>query len=73
MDGDHRAEAVYLDGINCFDLCMPGGYVIFDDWDWTDTTGAKITQIGIQKFLDEKKGQYKLLACSNNNVEVQKL
>lgn len=54
IDGDHRPESVYLDGINSFKLCKIGGFIIFDDYLWGDTG------LGIDKFLDEFSGKYEL-------------
>jgi predicted O-methyltransferase YrrM len=47
IDGDHRPESVYLDGVNCLDLCKPNGYILFDDYNWRDT------HKGIDRFLNE--------------------
>jgi predicted O-methyltransferase YrrM len=55
IDGDHRPDSVYLDGINCFELCKNNGYILFDDYLWKDTGK------GIDRFLEEKNGQYELL------------
>ena len=32
IDGDHRADAVYIDAINSYTLCKIGGIIIFDDY-----------------------------------------
>lgn len=53
IDGDHRAEGVYLDAINCFELCKKNGIILFDDYLWEDYTGEKSTKEGIDKFLKE--------------------
>jgi hypothetical protein len=66
IDGDHRPESVYLDGVNCFELCKVGGYILFDDYLWKDTG------IGIDKFLGEYVGKYELL-IKNNQVLIKKI
>lgn len=55
IDGDHRPEGVYVDGINSFILCKNGGYILFDDYSWENTG------VGIDKFLKEYDGEYSLI------------
>jgi len=55
IDGDHRPESVYIDAINCFDLCKNGGYILFDDYLWKDT------KLGINKFIEEYKNQLEIV------------
>jgi predicted O-methyltransferase YrrM len=66
IDGDHRPESVYLDGVNCFELCKIGGHILFDDYLWNNT-GA-----GIDKFLEEYEGKYELLV-NNYQVLIKKI
>ena len=66
VDGDHRPESVYLDGLDSFDLCSIGGYILFDDYKWKDT------HIGIDKFLSEKNGQYEEV-IRNEQIMIKKL
>jgi predicted O-methyltransferase YrrM len=54
IDGDHRPDGVYIDGINSFKICKKDGFILFDDYQWGDTS------VGIDKFLNEYKGKYKL-------------
>lgn len=49
VDGDHREEAVYLDGKMAFDLCRVGGYILFDDYEGYDPG----TKSGVDRFLTE--------------------
>ena len=53
IDGDHRASAVYLDGINSFKLCKSGGIIIFDDYSWGTMYGDESTNKGIDRFIEE--------------------
>lgn len=48
IDGNHNEENVYFDGCWCFAITKVGGYILFDDFDWRETTKA-----GIDKFLNE--------------------
>ncbi len=61
IDGDHRPEGVYIDAVNCFIMCKPGGYIIFDDYGWENTG------IGIDKFLQEYAGKY---SCVDKGAQV---
>ena len=53
IDGDHRSEAVYKDGVGCFELCKPGGYILFDDYTWGTADDPHTTRKGIDRFLLE--------------------
>jgi predicted O-methyltransferase YrrM len=53
IDGDHRASAVYLDGVNSFKLCKSGGIIIFDDYSWGTMYGDESTNKGIDRFIEE--------------------
>jgi len=59
IDGDHSPEQVYKDAVNIFKKMKIGGIILFDDYLW-EINGMK-TKIGIDKFLDEYIGKYKLL------------
>ena len=66
IDGDHRPETVYLDAMNCFELCSTDGYILFDDFKWKDTF------LGIDKFLTEKKNLFVEL-IRNDQLLIKKL
>lgn len=66
IDGDHRPDIIYLDGINSFELCKKGGYILFDDYGWQDAG------IGIDKFLNVYQGKYKL-CLKEYQVLIQKI
>jgi predicted O-methyltransferase YrrM len=54
IDGDHRASAVYLDAVNCFELCKKGGIILFDDYSWgKEIYSSEATSYGIDKFTQE--------------------
>lgn len=71
IDGDHRASAVYLDAVNSFALCKPGGYILFDDYNWGEQYNEESTNKGIDKFLDEYKDSITILIKSDQ-VLIQK-
>lgn len=51
IDGSHKADDVFLDGVNSFKYLKKGGIIFFDDF-----LGGVITEsspiIGIKKFID---------------------
>ena len=51
IDGSHKADDVFLDGVNSFKYLKKGGVIFFDDF-----LGGVITEsspiIGIKKFID---------------------
>lgn len=56
IDGDHREESVYKDGNNYWDLCKIGGYILFDDYQYTGHETAK----GIDRALEGRN--FKVIA-----------
>lgn len=56
IDGDHTEEAVFQDGVFCFNHLRPGGHLLFDDYGWSDET-----HIGIDRFLKNFEGRYDLV------------
>jgi FkbM family methyltransferase len=50
IDGDHREEAVFNDGMQCLDICRVGGHILFDDYTWSEGTKR-----GIDRFLEAKR------------------
>lgn len=46
IDGDHREDAVYYDGVGAFKVLKKGGFILFDDYEWRDETKR-----GIDKFI----------------------
>lgn len=67
VDGDHREEVVYQDGMKYFQHLPSGGLMLFDDYGWRDDTKR-----GIDKFLtDEAHGMEVLV--KDYQVLVRKL
>lgn len=56
IDGDHHKAAVLQDGIYSFDLLRAGGYLLFDDYDWSQETAD-----GIEEFLAIKGDSLEIL------------
>ncbi|MDA1120873.1 MAG: FkbM family methyltransferase [Bacteroidetes bacterium] len=57
IDGDHRENAVNADANLYWNLVNDqGGIMLFDDYEWSDGTKK-----GIDRFLADKAGQYKIL------------
>lgn len=70
VDGNHETEYVYADGKMSFDKVKPGGYIIFDDYDWIQT------KKGINMFLYEYLSKIKIIEnkwTNNLQVIIQKL
>lgn len=55
--------AVYDDGVGAFDVLKPGGIIAFDDYMWGDgmLDQTLAPRPGVDKFLEEYMGQYKML------------
>lgn len=41
IDGSHQAPDVLCDAVLGFRLCKPGGYIVFDDYLWTDRSATE--------------------------------
>ena len=57
VDGNHKTEYVYLDGIMALEKVKVGGYIVFDDYYaiW------KQTMVGIDKFLAQFKDKIDII------------
>lgn len=63
IDGDHTEKAVYRDANNAWALLKTEGILAFDDYLWGSDVHPELRpQLAIDKFLEEKQGQYKLLS-----------
>jgi predicted O-methyltransferase YrrM len=71
IDGDHRADPVYNDGVLSFELCKPNGYILFDDYEWGSEFGNDAPKIGIDKFLNTYKDKIQVIS-KNGQVLVKK-
>ncbi|SKA84990.1 Methyltransferase domain-containing protein [Prosthecobacter debontii] len=60
IDADHRAEAVLTDAVLAWPILLPGGVLIFDDYEW-EKAGQKPPKLGIDAFLQVFAGQFEVL------------
>jgi len=67
VDGSHDPEDAYADGVGAWKLLNPGGVMLFDDYLYPHEP----TRNGVDKFLDEFRGQYETVIC-NYQYGVQK-
>ena len=56
LDGDHREDEIFNDGMEAFRCCLKQGYILFDDYGWRAETKA-----GIDKCLRKLTGLYELV------------
>jgi hypothetical protein len=62
IDGSHLAADVYSDATLMWPMMLPGGIVIFDDYEWEDNIGTlSHPKVGIDCFLDAFSGQYRIV------------
>lgn len=63
VDADHTADAAYKDGCNSWNVLNQNGILAFDDYLWGEglPDQSLAPRPGIDKFLDERSGQYHLL------------
>lgn len=67
VDGDHRPEAVYLDGVECFKILRLQGFLLFDDYTWSEGTKS-----AIDKFIKEYEDKI-IVVAKNEQVLIQKI
>lgn len=68
VDGNHSALMAYSDGTGAWKLLKQGGVMLFDDYEYPHEP----TKEGIDKFLEEHKGQYEVI-LTNYQLAVKKL
>ena len=63
IDGDHTANGAYLDAHLSWNTLKPYGIMAFDDYQWSHESGEEMLKPkpGIDRFLEEHKGEYHLL------------
>jgi predicted O-methyltransferase YrrM len=58
VDGSHHAADVYSDGALAWPMIMPGGLLVFDDYEWDPMSNNPRPKLGIDAFLAAFAGQY---------------
>jgi hypothetical protein len=72
IDGDHTEKAVYRDATDAWPLLKAEGILAFDDYLWgNDVHPSLRPRFAIDRFLEEKQGEYVLLS-QDYQVWVQK-
>jgi hypothetical protein len=72
IDGDHTEKAVYRDAVNAWELLKSEGILAFDDYLWgQDVHPSLRPMLAIDRFLEEKQGEYELLS-KDYQVWIQK-
>lgn len=61
IDADHEAKSVILQAGLVWDRLVPGGILIFDDYEWQHPQGKLPPKPGIDAFLQFYEGEYTLL------------
>lgn len=64
IDGDHRTNAVLMDGEGCLNLCKEGGFILFDDYGWGRNDGNFDCGKGIDMFLQKEKDKIEIISKS---------
>lgn len=60
IDGDHTADAVYQDAVNCLTLLKPGGWMLFDDVrNWVYKRKDHVRH-GIERFVGDYGSRVRL-------------
>jgi hypothetical protein len=72
IDGDHTEKIVYADAIGAWPRLKTEGILAFDDYLWgQDVHPSLRPKLAIDRFLEEKQGEYTLLS-QDYQVWVQK-
>lgn len=72
IDGDHTEKAVYRDATNAWPLLKAEGILAFDDYLWGQDVHPELRpKLAIDRFLEEKQGEYVLLS-QDYQVWIQK-
>jgi predicted O-methyltransferase YrrM len=62
IDGSHCSADVYSDGVLTWSMLVPGGIMIFDDYEWEYMPEPRSNpKLGIDSFLHAFKGQYRII------------
>jgi len=64
IDGDHSTSAVWKDAILSMPLLLKGGFILFDDYDWSE--GKSNPKEAIDHFESHFKGYIQKIPTYNN-------
>jgi predicted O-methyltransferase YrrM len=64
VDGSHFPADAYSDAVLCWSMLVPGGVLIFDDYDWDLMQEHERPKSGIDAFLKTIEGHYRVLHCA---------
>lgn len=67
IDGNHETKHVYNDGVMSLSKTKPGGYIVFDDYNWEET------KLGIDMFTNDYSDKIKVIKDSYFQFFIQKL
>lgn len=66
IDGNHNPEYVLEDAVISFRKLKKNGYMIFDDYGWSNV------HVGVDAFLKVYEKQIEIIACQNSQVIIRK-
>jgi hypothetical protein len=61
IDGDHRADVVYIDAVLSFQLLRVNGVILFDDYFWVEEDGDG-PKLGIDRFVEENRESIEIIS-----------
>jgi Methyltransferase domain len=62
IDGSHCSADVYSDGVLTWPMLVPGGIMIFDDYEWEYMPEPRSNpKLGIDSFLRAFEGQFRII------------
>jgi Methyltransferase domain len=62
IDGSHASADVYGDGVLTWSMLVPGGIMMFDDYEWEYLPEPRSNpKLGIDSFLSAFEGQYRII------------
>ena len=70
VDGDHHAEAVYLDLVLSWEILKSGGILAGDDYNWqSSTTGKYEVKMGVIKFEQTYGVKFNIVKGDNGGLD----
>lgn len=69
IDGDHSFNGVITDFLNYSDLVVPGGYIIFDDYN--DSKYSPQVKPAVDSLLNDISLKYEIIGTINNTLNAR--